>query len=75
MLARSGLLLGTLLDMRVRGDSIYTVELRSPATLASYELFAIKFFAIRSWDKLNGETLAGKSSYRKVKRINSVRGH
>jgi hypothetical protein len=35
-----------LLDMRLRGDSIYTVELRSPAALASYVSFAIKFFAI-----------------------------
>ena len=39
-------MLGMLLDMRVRGDSIYTVELRSPAALASYVSFAIKFFDI-----------------------------
>jgi hypothetical protein len=46
MEARSGLLLGIILDMRRRGDSIYTVELKRPAALASYELFVIKFFAI-----------------------------
>jgi hypothetical protein len=35
-----------LLDMRLRGDSIDTVQLMSPAALASYLSFAIKFFAI-----------------------------
>jgi len=46
MLARSGLLSGLILDMRIPGDSIYTAELRTPAALASYVLFVIKFFAI-----------------------------
>jgi len=31
--------------------------------------------SIRTWDQLNGETLAGKSSHRNVKRINGVRGY
>ena len=46
MWARSGLLLGMILDMRLHGDSIYTAELWRPATLASYGLFVIKCFAI-----------------------------
>jgi hypothetical protein len=46
MKARSGLLLGKILDLRHRGDSIYTVELLRPAALASYVSFVIKFFAI-----------------------------
>jgi hypothetical protein len=35
-----------LLDMRLHRDSIYPVEMMSPAALASYESFAIMFFAI-----------------------------
>jgi len=46
MKARSGLLLGMILDMRRRGDSIYTAELKRPGALASYVSFVIKFFAI-----------------------------
>jgi len=46
MKAQSGILLGTILDMRRRGDSIYTAELSRPAALASFVLFVIKFFAI-----------------------------
>ena len=75
MLARSGLLSGLILDMRIPGDSIYTAELRTPAALASYVLFVIKFLpSIRTWDQLNGVTLGSKSSHREVKRINRVRG-
>jgi hypothetical protein len=40
-----------------------------------YRLPACSSPSIRIWNKLNGETLAGKWSHRKVKRINSVRGH
>jgi len=43
---RSCLLLGIILDMRLRGNSIYTAELRRLAALASYVLSVIKFFAI-----------------------------
>jgi len=46
MKARSSLLLGIILDMRRRGDSHYTAEMKQPAALASYGLFDIKFFAI-----------------------------
>jgi hypothetical protein len=46
MKARSGLLLGIILDMCYDGDSIYTTELNRPAALASYGSFIIKFFAI-----------------------------
>ena len=62
MQTRSGLLLGIILDMPLRGDSIYTAELRRQAALASYVSFVIKFFAIhQNMGPLNGETLAGKS--------------
>jgi len=46
MYTRSGLLLGIILAMRHRGDSIYTAEVKRPAALASYVSFVIKFFAI-----------------------------
>jgi len=46
MYARSGLLSGTVLDMHLSGDSIYTAELKRLAALASYVSFVIKFFAI-----------------------------
>jgi len=46
MKARSGLLLGMIVDMRSRGDSTYTAELKRPAALASYVLFVIKILAI-----------------------------
>jgi len=46
MKARSGLLLGIILDMRHHGNSIYTAELKRPAARTSYVLFVIKFFAI-----------------------------
>jgi hypothetical protein len=42
----SGLLPGIVLAMRCHGDSIYTKDLKRLAALASYVLFAIKFFAI-----------------------------
>jgi hypothetical protein len=44
--ARSGLLLWINLDMRCHGDSIYTVELKQQAALASYVSFVFRFFAI-----------------------------
>jgi len=44
--SQSGLLLGIILDMRIYGNSIYTVQLKSPAALASYESFVLIFFAI-----------------------------
>jgi len=67
MLAGSSLLLGILQDMRLSDDSIYTAELRRPAALASYVLFAIKFFAIHQnmglaqwgntcWQKLTSQS-------------------
>jgi len=67
MYARSGLLLVMLQDMRLRGDSIDNVELGSPAALASYVSFAIKFFAIHQnmeqakwgitcWQKLTSQS-------------------
>jgi len=46
MKARSGLLRWRILEMRLRGDSICTVELRRLAALASDVLCVIKFFAI-----------------------------
>jgi len=46
MYARSGLMLGTILDMHLRGNFINTAELRGLAALESYGLFVIKFFAI-----------------------------
>ena len=46
MCAYRVLLVGIILDMRIHGDSICTVELRRPAALASYALLDIKFFAI-----------------------------
>jgi hypothetical protein len=46
MKARSGQLLEIILDMRRRGDSIYTAELKRPAALASYVSFDSQFFAI-----------------------------
>jgi len=45
MTARSGLLLGIILDMNLGSDSIYTAELGRPAALASFVSFVIKFFA------------------------------
>ena len=42
----SRLVLGVILDMGLRGDSIYTVELMRQAALASYVLFVINFFVI-----------------------------
>jgi hypothetical protein len=67
MMAQSGLLLGIILNMRLCGDSIYPVELRRPTALASYVLFAIKFFAIHQnmgqaqwgntyWQKLTSQS-------------------
>jgi len=44
--ARSGQLVGIILDIRQRGDSIYTAELQLPAALASYVSFVFKIFAI-----------------------------
>jgi hypothetical protein len=52
---------------RLHGDSIYTVELRRPAALASYVSFVIKFFAIHQnmgpaqwgntyWQKLTSQS-------------------
>ena len=46
MLTRSGLLLGIMLDMCLRGDSIYTAKLSRQAALASYVSFVIEFCAI-----------------------------
>jgi len=45
MYARSGLLPGIILEMPLCGDCIYTAELKTPAALASYVSFVIKFFA------------------------------
>jgi len=67
MKARSGLLLGKTLDIRRRGDSIYTAELRRPAALASFVSFVIKFFFIHQnmgpaqwgntcWQKLTSQS-------------------
>ena len=67
MKARSGLLLGIILDMCRRGDSIDTAELRRPAALASFVSFVIKFFAIHQnmrpaqwgntcWQKLTSQS-------------------
>ena len=46
MKARSGLLLGMIVDMHRHGDSIYTAKVKPPAALASYVSFVIKFLAI-----------------------------
>jgi hypothetical protein len=46
MKVRSAQLLGIILDMWRHGDSIYTAELRTPAALASFVLFIIKFFTL-----------------------------
>jgi len=46
MKARRGLLLGMILDMCRRGESIYTAEFKRQAALASYVSFVIMFFAI-----------------------------
>jgi len=74
MWAQSVLLVGIILDMRLHGTSICTAESRTPASLASYILFVIKFFAfIRKWDQLPGKTVAGKIADCKVTRTNRVR--
>jgi hypothetical protein len=44
--AQCGLLLGINLDMELHGNSIYTAGLRRLASLASYVLLVIEFFAI-----------------------------
>jgi len=76
MYTRSGLLLVILLDMRLLGDSIYTTELRRPAAQASLVSFPSSSSpSIRTWDQLNGETLAGKTSHREGERIDRVRGY
>ena len=76
MKARRGLLLGIILDMRRRGDSIYTAELKRPAALASYVLFVIKFFTIyQNMGLAQWGNTWRKTSHRKVKRIHRVRGH
>jgi len=46
MLSRISLVLRIILDMCLRGDSIYTAALRRQASLAAYLSFVIKFFAI-----------------------------
>jgi len=46
ILDRRCLLHGIMLDMLLRGDSIYTVELRRPAALVAYVSFDIMFLAI-----------------------------
>jgi len=67
MLTRSGLLLGIIFDKLHGVDSIYTVELRRPAALASYVSFVIEFFAIHQnmrpaqwgntcWQKLTSQS-------------------
>jgi hypothetical protein len=67
MYARSGLLFGIIFNMRSRGDSIYTVELKKSAALGEYVLFVIKFFAIHQnmgpaqwgttcWQKLKSQS-------------------
>jgi len=40
-----------------------------------YRLSSSSLPSSRTWDQLNGDTLAGKSSHRKVNLINRVRGH
>jgi hypothetical protein len=55
-----------ILNMSLRGDSIYTVELRRLAALVSYVLFVIKFFAIyqnmgpAQWGKTCWQKLASQ---------------
>jgi len=67
MYARSGILLGKIQDMRLRGDSIYTAELRRQAILVTYVSFVIKFIAIHQnigpaqwgntcWQKLTSQS-------------------
>jgi hypothetical protein len=67
MYAPSGLLLGIIRNMRSRGDSIYTVELKRLAALGEYVLFVIMFFAIHQnmgpaqwattcWQKLKSQS-------------------
>jgi len=63
MKARSGLLLGIILDMHRRGDSIYTAEVRRPAALASYVSFVIKFFAM---DQNMGPAQWGNTCWQKL---------
>jgi len=52
-------MLGIIVDMYLRGDSIDTVELRRPEALASYGSFVIMFFAIHQnvgaalWGKIS----------------------
>ena len=71
--ASSGLMLGMILDICRRGDSIYTAELRGPAALASYVSFVIKFFTIHQnmgpaqwgntcWPKLTSQSWTNKHS-------------
>jgi len=57
--------------------SIITAELRIPAAKAfvCITLSSSSSLSIGISDKLNGETLAGKSAHRKVKQINTVRGY
>jgi hypothetical protein len=63
----NGRLPGIILDMHLRGDSIYTAECRKTATLASYVSYVIKFFAIHQnlgpaewgntcWQKLTSQS-------------------
>jgi len=47
MKARSDLLVEIILDMRRRGDSIHTAELRRLAARASFVSFVTNFFAIQ----------------------------
>ena len=63
MSTRSSLLLGIILDRRLRGDPIYTAELSRPAVLASYRLFVIKFFAIH---QNMGPAQLGNTCWQKV---------
>jgi len=67
MSARSGLLLGMILDMRCHGYSIYTAQLGRSAALTSYVLFGLKFLAIHQsmgptqwwntyWQKLTSQS-------------------
>jgi hypothetical protein len=63
MLTRSRLLPGMILDTRLRGDSIYTVEWKRMAALASYVLCVIKFFAI---DQNMGPAQWGNTSWEKL---------
>jgi hypothetical protein len=69
-------LLGITIDRDHHGDSIYITESKTLAAQAMYVLFVILISpSIRTWDKLNGQILAGKCTYGKVKPNNSVRGN